>query len=119
MVSVTVHIVRDDSIHPIESTIGTAISGPASSNAIGTAIVSLSTIEGERAMPMNASARLYLLRLTNPCHGLASDTFSVILSRASPNCIDSGGASCNGLVDTREYVVYNRLRPTISLGHYT
>ena len=90
MVSVTVQNVRGDSIHPIGSTIGTAMSVSSSSDDVGTATASLSIMEGERQTLMNASARSYLLRLTVPCRVLASAAFCMILSRAFPNCIDSG-----------------------------
>ena len=93
MVSVTVQNVGGDSIHPIGRTIGTAMSGSSSGDVVGTATASFSIIDGERPTLMNASARSYLLRLTVPCRGLASAAFWMILSRAFPNCIDSGGAS--------------------------
>ena len=104
MVSVTIQNVGGDSIHPIGSTIGTAMIGYLSGNVIGTATASFSIIEGERPTLINASARSYLLRLTVPCHGFASAAFCMILSRAFPNCIDSGGASFTVALLTLENV---------------
>ena len=93
MVSVTVQKAGDDSIFNMGRTIETAMRGSLSVDAIGTATASFSIMEGAWLTLMNASARFYLLRLTIPCRGFASATFWMILSRAFPNCIDSGGAS--------------------------
>ena len=93
MVSVTVQKAGGDSIQPMGRTIGTAMRGSSSGDVVGTATASFSIMEGARPTLMNASARSYLLRLTIPCRGFASAAFWMILSRALPNCIDSGGAS--------------------------
>ena len=93
MASVTVQNVGGDSIHPVGSTIGTAIRGSSSGDVIETATASVSIIEDERPTLINASARSYVLRLTVPYCGFASATFCMVLSRAFPNCIDSGRAS--------------------------
>ena len=111
MASVTIQNIGGDSIHPIGSTIGTAMRGSSSGNVIGTATASFSIIEGERPTLINVSARLYLLRLTIPCRGFASAAFCMILSRAFPNCIDSGGASFTVASLTPENV-----KLTIGLG---
>ena len=93
MVSVTVQKAGGDSIYPMGSkTISTAIMGSLSVDVVGTT-ASFSIMEGERPTLMNASARVNLPKFTILCHGSASATFWMILSRAFPNCIDSGGAS--------------------------
>ena len=91
MVSVTVQKTSGDFIHPIDRTIGTVMRGVLSDDYVVAATACFSIMEGESLTLMNALTRLYLLRLTIPCHGFASATFWMILSRAFPNCIDSGG----------------------------
>ena len=62
-------------------------------NVVGAATASLSFNEVECSNFMTASTRAYLLRLVLPCYGFAFASLWVVLSRALPNYIDSGGAT--------------------------
>ena len=64
-----------ESIHPIGKTIGTAMRGTLSGDAIGTATASFSIIDGEKLTLMNAPMRSYLFKLTTSSHGLVSTAF--------------------------------------------
>ena len=104
MVSVAMQKADSISINPAGRTIGPAMRRSLSVNIIGIATASFSIIEGERLALMNVPARLYLLRLTIPCPRFAYVTFWMILSRAVPNCTDSGGASFTVALLTPENV---------------